>query len=546
LHQAAYILAGFALASQALALVRDRLLAHHFGAGVELDLYYAAFRIPDVLYVLFASMLSVYVLIPFVSSRMHGDDHTAARAFLSKILTLFIVSYAVLAVVVAIFAPQIVAVAFPGFSVHADELALLIRIFLLQPLLLGISSLFGVVTQLEHRFVLYAISPLIYNAGIILGLVAFYPFLGLSGLALGVVVGAFGHAAVQLPLVARGTLAPYISFDFSRADIMSVLSTSVPRALTLSLHQLALLGLVGFASVMTSGSVSVFQFAFNLQSVPLAVIGVSYSVAAFPMLARLYAAGERSAFSAHIMTALRHIVFWSVPVLVLLIVIRAQFVRVILGSGAFDWDDTRLTAATLALFSVSLVAQAVNLLIVRALYAAGNTRIALYVTLGSATGILCLSFGLFEWYRVSPAFQYGIEALMRVEHVPGTEVLVLALGYTTGLIFHSVILTALAADRLALPLRKLTGYVIRACIAGLCGGLAAYVTLNFIVGGLRTETLLGIFLQGAAAGTCGVIAVIWAYYMQGSEELREIYRSFHRRIFKTDIVAPQDEDHLAV
>jgi putative peptidoglycan lipid II flippase len=173
LHQAAYILAAFTVGSQLLALIRDRVLAHQFGAGPELDLYYTAFRIPDVLYVLFASTLSVYVLIPFVSKRLEtGAD--AARAFLSQFLTLFIVFYGLVAAIAIICAPTVAHFFFPGFTGSESTLVLLIRILLLQPLLLGISSLFGVVTQLEHRFILYAISPLLYNLGIIIGAVLFY------------------------------------------------------------------------------------------------------------------------------------------------------------------------------------------------------------------------------------------------------------------------------------------------------------------------------------------------------------------------------------
>ena len=99
---------------------------------------------------------------------------------------------------------------------------------------------------------------------------------------------------------------------------------------------------------MAAGSVAIFQFALNLQSVPLAIIGMSYSVAAFPVLADLFAKKEQTAFNHHVLTAFRHIIFWSLPIIALVIVLRAQIVRVVLGSGAFDWADTRLTAAVLA------------------------------------------------------------------------------------------------------------------------------------------------------------------------------------------------------
>lgn len=546
LHQAAYVLALFTFGAQILALVRDRMLAHEFGADSTLDLYYAAFRIPDLLYVLFASTLSVYVLIPFVAGRIDARSSERARKFLSEIFTLFLVVYALFALVVAIFTPQLIALTFPGFIGEQSELTLLIRILLIQPFLLGVSSLLGVITQLGHRFVLYALSPVVYNAGIIGGLIFLYPYFGLQGLVWGVIIGALLHLAIQIPLVLKSEIAPRLTLTISWSEMKDVLFVSVPRALTLSLHQIVLLGLVGFASMMSAGSVAVFQFAFNLQSVPLAIVGVSYSVAAFPALAQLYAEHKFKEFSTHILTALRHIIFWSIPIITLIIVIRAQFVRVVLGSGAFDWDDTRLTAAVLAIFVVSMLAQGINLLIVRALYAAGNTKLPLYVTLVSSVGICVLTYMLSVLYYTSPSFAHGLEVLMRLEGVPGTEVLVLPLGYTIVLIFHSVILLVLASRTLKFSLRVIWTHLLKACMAGAFAAIAAYATLNFFVEGLRTETLIGIFLQGLLAGTLGVSAAIFAYYIARSEELHEIYKSFHRKIFKTDVVAPQDEDHLAV
>src|SRR3989344_3840213 len=343
LHQAAYILALFAFGSQMLALVRDRLLAHSFGAGGELDLYYAAFRIPDLL----------YVLLPFVTTARANKGDEAGAEVLGQMFTVFLLLYVSIAAVLFVIVPYLVPIFFPGLMVYGDTLIVLIRILLLQPFLLGISSLFGVVTQLSHRFILYAISPLIYNLGIIAGITLLYPYFGMSGLAMGVVIGALGHMLVQYPLVSQSEFAFKLVKAFDWKFLRSVCMVAVPRALTLSVHQLVLLAFIGVATTMTVGSVSVFQFAFNLQSVPLAIIGMSYSVAAFPVLADLFAKKDSSAFNMHVMTALRHIIFWSFPIIALVVVLRAQIVRVVLGSGAFDWNDTRLTAAVLALFIVA-------------------------------------------------------------------------------------------------------------------------------------------------------------------------------------------------
>ena len=545
LHQAAYVLALFAFGSQLLALLRDRLLAHEFGADALLDIYYAAFRVPDLMFVLFASTLSVYVLIPFVTRLRKGaeSDETGnaeASQLLSSVFTLFLIVYSAVAAVIFCLAPYLMPKLFPGIS-DQDLLVTVTRILLLQPFFLGISSLLGVVTQLGHRFVLYAVSPLVYNVGIIFGILALYPIWGLPGLVAGVVLGAFGHMAIQLPLVWGSGLQIRLIKQIDWPEIKRVLSLSVPRALTLSLNQIVLLVLVSFASLMTVGSVAVFQFAHNLQSVPLSVIGASYAVAAFPALAQLYSKGDRQQFINHIMTALKHIIFWSLPAIALIIVLRAQIVRVVLGSGAFDWADTRLTAAVLALLSISLLAQAVNLLVIRAFYAGGRTRIPFYVTLFGSSLAIFSAYYFYSIYQAHLEIHAVVSAFMRLENVIGSEVLAIAFGYSLAIIAQALVLVMCLAAVFKLPLSALGRVLVQAFCAAVVGGVFAYGALNFIVEGVDQNTFIGIFIQGLLAGVIGVLGTVLTYAVLRSAELKEVYSSFHRRLFKTDVIAPQDK-----
>lgn len=540
LHQAAYVLALFAFGSQILALVRDRLLTHTFGAGIELDLYYTAFKIPDLLFVLFASVLSVYVLLPFVSQAKQGSDKEAGQV-LSQVFTVFVLLYLILALVIFIFTPVLIKFLFPGLATEVETLTWLIRILLIQPFLLGISSLCGVVTQLSHRFVIYAISPLIYNLGIIGGILFLFPQYGLPGLVAGVVLGALGHVLVQWPLLRGSSLAFTLVRKFDWPLLKSICLVAVPRAFTLSVHQLTLLVLVGMATLMTSGSVAVFQLAYNLQSVPLAIIGVSYSVAAFPVLADLFSQKKLAEFAGHLLTAFRHIIFWSVPIITLVIVLRAQIVRVVFGSGEFDWNDTKLTAAVLALFIISLVGQSILLLLTRAFYAIGNTKIPFFVALFGALFTVGTATTLVSIYENSNTLEATIVSLLRLSAVPGTEVLLLALAFVLGVLLEMLILLILSGRKFAVPLRPLWRNLLEASIAGLAAGVTAYATLNFIVFGINQETFLGILIQGAIAGIFGLLAALLAYYLLKSEELKEIYRSYHSKIFKTDIIAPQPD-----
>jgi putative peptidoglycan lipid II flippase len=366
LHEAALLMAVFALLSQVLALFRDRLLASHFGAGEALDVYYAAFRIPDIIFVSVASLAAVTVLVPFLFQKLEEDPtRKAARRFMDDVFTTFLVVLVLTIILAAIFVPYVTHWIVPGFSSEAqEEFVLLTRILLLSPLLFGVSNLLGTITQSFGRFFVFALGPVLYNIGIISGIVIAEPIWGIRGVAYGVIMGACAHMLIQIPVVYREGLLPRLTLRPRLREIRRVVVTSLPRTLALASAQIAATILVGLASIMEKGSIAVFTLALNLQSIPLAIVGVSYSVAAFPALAKLFTKGEHDEFLKEITTAARHIVFWSLPATVLFVVLRAQVVRTAFGAGQFDWTATRLVAAALALFAISVVAQSLMLLLV--------------------------------------------------------------------------------------------------------------------------------------------------------------------------------------
>ncbi len=541
MHQAAYVLALFALGSQLLALVRDRLLAAAFGAGHTLDIYYAAFRIPDFLFATVASLLSLYALLP-VLSKLEHEHPSLVIAFLRNTLLLFFAAMAVVAGVAFVFAPELVSSIAPGITAGRESLIMLTRILLLQPILLGISNIFANLTQLRHRFLLYSVSPLLYNLGIIFGIVFLYPRLGLPGLGWGVVLGAALHALVQVPFFFGEKTERHLPWGQTLTILKQVLILSVPRTLSLAAGQLTLLCLVALASMLTVGSISVFTFASNLQAVPLTIIGVSYSVAAFPTLARFFADGHRAEFLSHLEGALRHIIFWSVPAMALVIVLRAHLVRAVLGAGAFDWSATRLTAAALALFILSLLAQAIFLLIARAYYAAGNTSKPLFLAAVNIVFSVASAIGLLLLFDQSQMFQDIIESVLRVADVPGTSVLMLPLGVSIGSLIQCVLGIIMLSRDFALPLRGLGRLSLQSLLASLFGGVCAYFTLQFFGPVVDTKTLVGIASQGATAGLVGLLATALALWIMRSKELFEITGALGRRLISAERVAVEPSD----
>ena len=525
LHQAAYLLAALTLASQILALLRDRTFAHSFGAGPVLDLYYAAFRVPDLVFALVSSLVSAYVLIP----RITGLGREGTERLLSESATFLAGVGGAICATLALFMPQFLAFLYPDFvaSPHQAEFVLLARLLLLQPILLGLSGVLASVTQVHRRFVLFALSPVLYNLGIIGGTVFLYPAFGLIGIGIGVVVGAAAYLAVNIPVVAAARVVPRFALP-TRAIMVPVVRDSVPRSLALGMGSVTALVLTALASRVGTGAVSVFTLAGNLEAVPLALIGSSYAVAAFPALSEASAPEKRGEFTRILSASARHVILWSVVALGLIVVLRAHLVRVILGSGAFDWNATRLTAALLALLAAGLVAQGLVLLFSRALYAVRQSwRPLLYQIAGGALTVFLAVIFLALPVSGMPS---ALASLLRVGDVPGIAILLLALAATLGQLFLALL--SLVALRSAAPdlARTLARPLVDGAAAALAGGGAAYATLAFLGGIAPLTTLAAVFTQGLIAGIVGLAASALALLLMGNEEFRVIVGALGRLV----------------
>lgn len=540
LHAAAYTVAIFTFLAQLLALLRDRILAHNFGASELLDIYYAAFKLPDLLFALIASLVSAYILIPLIA-KASEESKQKAKELLSDALIFLTVVLGGAAAVAAVFTPQILQILYPSFtdSVIFSEFVLLTRILLLQPILLGLSSIVSSVTQLERRFLLYALSGVFYNVGIIFGILFLEPVFGIAGLGYGVVLGALLHMIIHLPILIGAGFTPYLKApDIKR--IAHIIAHSFPRALALSAHIVIAVAVTMLAAPLQEGSITIFSFAYNLEGVPLALIGASYAVVAFPTLATLYAANDIESFVARVSDAARHLILWSMLSLVLFVVLRAHIVRVVLGTGEFTWDDTRLTAAVLALLMTSVVGQALVLLIARAYYAAGKTFTPLIIQGLGAIVSIGAAAGLLYVHQNVPVYTYFLESLLRVSFVPGTEIASIALGVALGQIFAGVLAFVLFAARYKGFAAVIVPVFFQSFAAAVIAGATAYTTLTLLGGIFALTSLPAVLAQGALAGTLGLAAFLFVLWGLSNREFQEI-RAGVTSFFTKRKLEPQSE-----
>lgn len=542
IHSAALLLGAAGLLSRILGVFRDRLLAGQFGAGRELDIYYAAFQIPDFMSVVFLIGAGSAAILPVFQDHL-AKDKNEARRLISELTTLFLAASIGLGVIIFLTAPLLLSLVVPGFSESERALAAtLTRIMILSPILLGMSSIFSSVIQSFQRFLAYALAPILYNIGIILGIVVFLPLWGLAGLAAGVVLGALFHVGIQFQAIGELGFRP--SFVALRSNlssgVRSVMRLSFPRVVSVSITHLTILVLTAIGSTLVAGSIAVFQLAQNLFFVPIGIFGVSYAVAVFPRMHRAYIIRDAELFFHELFLGIRTILFWIVPSAIIFLVLRAHIVRVALGAGAFSWEDTRLSAAVLAILALAMWAEGIASLLIKGYYSLENTWKPLVINVVASMGAVALAFITTRLLASSSSFTWFLTYLFRIPDLPHPEVLGLALGYGIGISLNILFLyrslkklsqTTFGIDR-PFPLPALAKIV----AAALLGGAAAYGVRTSFSETLPLITFLQVLGQGVLAGATGFGVYFGTLYLLKSEEMLSLINAFGRRLFKIGIL----------
>ncbi len=512
---AAFVITMAGLASRLLGLLRDRFLASTFGAGDILDAYYAAFRVPDLIYnLLIVGALSA-AFIPVFTGLLSKEKEEEAWELTNGILNLIVFCILAFSFLFALFAPFLMRVITPGFPEEKmDMVVMFTRIMFLSPLFLGISGIFGGVLTSFKKFLIYSLAPLFYNLGIIGGIFIFVPFFGPIGLVWGVVLGALMHMLVQYPAVKHsGFKYDFILFKaLKNKHVREVLRLMVPRTLGVAVTQISLTVVTIFASTLAVGSLAIFNFAQNLQSVPLGLFGISFAIAVFPTLSQYAAKENYDDFVKAFSQTFRQILFFVIPLSALILVLRAQIVRVVLGSGQFDWNDTTLTFQCLAIFVLSLFAQSTIPLLARSFYALHNTKTPFYIALlTEAFNIVAilLLIGRFQLVGLVMAFSLAsvVQMLMllfmlrsRFEYLDDKNIL-------------------LAVSKISLA----------AFLAGVDTQSAKYL----IGPQVDMNTFFGVFTQLAGAGMVGVLVFGGACYLLKLEEFFSFKDALTRKLFRT-------------
>lgn len=499
--------------SQILGILKYRLLVSLFGASSNLGVFFAAFRIPDFVFqVVIAGALSASFIPIFTEYLSHGKKQEAFR-FTSSLINIGLIFFTLVSVAIIVFSYQLCALIAPGFS--KQELILMSNLMIiiqLSQVFFILGTIFTATLQSFQHFVIPGIASAFYNFGIILGLAIFSSFFGLGiyGATIGVLVGSILFCLVQLPALDVTGFRFSGVFDIS-AGIIKLARLMIPRSATLIIGQIAATANVFFASFISARSLVIFDLAQTLAAAPVFLLGQSIAQASFPALS--LKSESKSEFSAIFTSSFNQIIYLTLPISAILIVLRIPIVRLFFGASKFDWMATVDTGLTLAYFAVSLTANALIPLLLRAFYAYKDSKTPLIITLFSVGFNIILSYILILQY-----------------HLP---IYYLGLSFSLSSILGVIVMTAFLDRKFVLPKREIITSFLKIFISSVVMGAALYVPIKLLDQLVfdTTRTINLLILTGIAS-SFGLIAYIfftWLFDIKEAYYVVRVLKKFKNR-----------------
>lgn len=464
LARSATIIAGAFVISRILGLVREVVLASQFGTSEELSAYVSAFRIPDLLFLVIMAGAFGSAFIPVFSGLLGNGEDEAAWRLASVVLNLSGIAVVLLSALTWVLAPDLVRlVVAPEASPSIQQLTTdCMRLLLFSPIFLGFGIAAKGILEGQDLFTLPALAPIVYNAATILGALLLGPKIGVFGVAIGVVAGAAGFLLLQVPGLVRSGMRYSLAFSPRSEGVSEVARLLGPRLIGQAAFQINFIAVTNLAWRTGDQSVSALNYAWQLLMLPHGVLALSISTVILPTLSRLWQQNDVDAFRTTLASALRPLVFLSMPAAVVLFFFRTAIVQTLFQSGAFSSESTALVAAPLGFLAAGLVGYALVEALTRAFYAMHDTRtpviagiaiIVLNVAMGAALldrmGYLALALSL--------SVSTTVEALILIAVLRGR------LGDMSPRAWHwllralgATVLTAVAAYLLSGPLTEAT------------------------------------------------------------------------------------------
>lgn len=484
--------------SNVLGLFRDHFLARYIHTS-DLDVYFAAFRIPDLVFnfIILGAIFSA--LVPIFAEFKANDDLRHGWRVVNTVLNIAVMAMGVSALLLFFLMPVLTKFVVPDFSPEKmRQTVVLSRILMLTPVFFAASYVISGVLNTFNRFVAYSLAPLIYNLSIIAGIFFLGRSTGIVGVVYFVVIGSFLHLLIQLPTAFKVGFRFQAILDYRDKAVLKVFKLMLPRTVGLGANQILLFVYTSIASSLTAGSISAFNFANNIQTVPTVVFGSSMATAIFPTLTEAASNSDDFRYCSYLNKTIRTISYVLIPISMAMILLRAQIIRLILGSGQFAWNDTTLTAQTLGFFAVSLLPQGLSPLFSRAFYAVKDTKTPMNI------GIISTILGIAFAYLLAPKF--------------GVGGLALSFGISS---FLNAILLYMQLVKMSCysPDRDFLPAIIKIILISVVAGLVMQFSKHFFSNFLNMNTFVGVLSQTLIVSVIALIVFVLLSKLAGLKEL---------------------------
>ncbi len=529
---AAFIIMVTYAVSHLIGLLKTRILIDVFFGSKSslLDVYYAAFVIPDTLFQLLVIGSLSAAFIP-VFTRILGQKDDKAWYVAGTSLNLVLLIFIIISLVIYIIAGPLSKLIAPGFNpVQISTMASLLRVMLIAQIFFCISGFLTGIIQSHQRFLIPALAPVVYNLGIIAGTIFLSPALGIYGPAIGVVIGAALHMGIQLPLAFSLGFRFVPSLNWRFPEVKEIIRLMSPRALSLGIDQIEQFVAVILCSLLVSGSLTIFNVARLLYALPASLFGVTIGQAALPALSRESSETDKKRFRQTIISSLAQIAFLSLPVSTLFIVLRIPIVRLVFGAKSFPWLATIITGKTLAILAFSATFSAMVQLIIRGFYALHDTKTPLTVGLFAALFDVTLGIILVKVFNFGV---YGLASAISITSILETSILFMLL--YPRLHADSVFLIRTASSFIKM--------VIASAITGLSLWLPMRLLDQFVFDTTRTIPLIGLSLTTSLIGFS--VYLLLSYFFR-VEELGSFVVLLKRLEKWRHILLPQSKEPLIV
>ncbi len=522
------------LAAKIISLMQTLIIAQAFGVGRDLDAYVAANRIPELIVILISGGALTHAFIPVFSGFLAKGDLDSAWTLSSHLINSIFTLALVLSAIVFALAPWLVdnAVA-PGFDrTTAQSTVDLMRILLLSTIIFAVSGIFSGILNSHQHFLLPALAPIMFDIGILFGVIFLLPRFGINGIAYGAVLGAGLHFSIQIPGLFRYKMRWKLELGWSNPQLWRVIRLMLPRIGGLGVFSLNFLVMNNIASRLGEGSVSALDWGWRLMQIPQTLIGTAMGIVIFPTLAALSElddlSGKRDAMSG----ALRFILICSIPAAIALILLGRPLIS-LLERGAFDASASALVYSTLSMFTLGLIVHSALEIIARSFYADKDTLTPLFAALGGALINFGLAFALSDVARVdakallnaialsAPSLQLSRE----VGNVSG-----LALANSLGVMFEVLALLFILRRRWrGIAEDALSRTLFKTLIASLVMA-AAIVAFDLVWESLVLGSGLSLtILRLALAGALGLTTFLLTALLLKMQELPELAKLIRQR-----------------